>query len=77
MNPKTLALIDYLRSGYAGPMPPIHVQPDGLGQYRILDGRHRVLAYKMIGKTEICAYAQKDTRTWRDKCHQFFTQRWM
>lgn len=49
INPKTLALIDYLRAG--GKMHPIHLQPlpNLPGQFKIRGGRHRWLAAKMLG----------------------------
>jgi len=54
IGPATLALADYLRSG--GSVPPIHVERLGNGQYKICDGRHRVLAYKLLGRNEIEAH---------------------
>lgn len=43
---RTLELMRHLEAG--GTVPPIHVEETGDGRYRILDGRHRVLAYKML-----------------------------
>lgn len=53
MNPSTLSLIDYLREG--GEVPPIKVAKHPDGGYIIRDGRHRVLAYKMLGRNKIKA----------------------
>lgn len=50
IGPKTLALVDFLRNG--GTVPPIHVMLEA-GVYRIRDGRHRCLAYKLLGRTTI------------------------
>jgi len=46
MNLSTLRLIDYLRKG--GKVPAIKVAKLQNGKYIIRDGRHRVLAYKML-----------------------------
>lgn len=51
IGPRTLALAKHLESG--GSVPPIHVKPIGDGTYNILDGRHRFLAFKLLGRTEI------------------------
>ena len=51
MNPSTLNLIDYLRDG--GDVPPIKVAKLPKGGYIIKDGRPRVLAHKMLGRTKI------------------------
>lgn len=53
MNPSTLSLIDYLREG--GEVPPIKVAKHPDGGYIIRDGRHRVLAHKMLGRSKIKA----------------------
>ena len=53
MNPSTLNLIDYLRKG--GSIPPIKVAKHPNGGYIIRDGRHRVLAHKMLGIDKIKA----------------------
>ncbi len=53
MNPKTLALIDFLRTHPMVRMRPIKVQHLEGGNFRVRDGRHRLLAYKMLGKTTI------------------------
>ena len=49
--PATLSLVKFLEAG--NKVPPIHVQPDGLGTFLILDGRHRVTACKLLGRTKI------------------------
>lgn len=53
IGPATLSLVDFLRGG--GTVPPIHVEkvPWPNGVWKILDGRHRVLAYKLLGRSEI------------------------
>jgi ParB-like chromosome segregation protein Spo0J len=53
INPKTLSLIDYIRNG--GEIPPIKVVKLPKGGFMIKDGRHRLVAYKMLGKTKIKA----------------------
>ena len=53
MNPSTLSLIDYLREG--GEVPAIKVAKHPKGGYIIRDGRHRVLAHKMLGRKKIKA----------------------
>ena len=62
INPKTLDLVDYLRGG--GVVPSIHVRagiiPAGakgcvVREYDICDGRHRVIAYKLLGRNTIAA----------------------
>lgn len=57
MNPSTLSLIDYLRTG--GEVPPIKVATHPDGGYIIRDGRHRVLAYKILGIKKIKAKYSK------------------
>ena len=51
MNQTTLNLIDYMRGG--GEIPPIKVARLQKGGFVIKDGRHRVLACKMLGITKI------------------------
>jgi len=53
INPTTLSLIDYLRQGKEA--PAIKVSRLSKGGYKIKDGRHRVLAYKLLGRTKIKA----------------------
>lgn len=53
MNKSTLDLIDYMRGG--GRIPPIKVSTNIHGGYEIKDGRHRVLASKLMGLTMINA----------------------
>lgn len=56
LNPTTLALVDYLRTG--GEVPAIKVQTVSGGEgggWRILDGRHRVAAAKLLGRSTIRA----------------------
>lgn len=51
--PRTLNLIDYIRNG--GGVPAIKVVKKSTGGYIIKDGRHRVLAHKMLGIKQIKA----------------------
>lgn len=51
LNPKTLALVDFIRAG--GMVPAIHAQRDELGRWKIKDGRHRFVAFKLLGKPSI------------------------
>lgn len=55
LNPQTLALTDYL-SRERGLTPPIHVKALSNGNYKICDGRHRVVAFKLLGRKTIRAY---------------------
>lgn len=45
------------------PMPPIKVRSIGNGQYVILDGRHRTLAYKLLGRKTILAVVSQPSGT--------------
>ena len=51
INRSTLSLVEYLKKG--GTVPPIRIAQTQQGQYKILDGRHRITAYKLLGRTEI------------------------
>lgn len=53
LNPSTLSLIKFLEGG--GDVPPIHVQRLSGGNYKICDGRHRVTAFRLLGRREIPA----------------------
>lgn len=55
LAPRTLALVEHLRSN--GTVPPIHVRRSqlGYGRYVILDGRHRITATKLLGRSSILA----------------------
>lgn len=53
LNPSTLELVDYLREG--GLVPAIKVIKTSTGSYKIRDGRHRVTAYKLLGRDKILA----------------------
>ena len=53
MNKSTLSLIDFLREG--GEVPAIQVAKHPKGGYIIRDGRHRVLANKLLGHKTIKA----------------------
>lgn len=52
LNEKTLRLVDFLRGG--GLVPPIHVQLKD-GAFYIRNGRHRVTAFKLLGRQLIDA----------------------
>lgn len=69
IGPSTLSLVDFLRGG--GTVPPIHVELKAKGTWKILDGRHRVLAYKLLGRSEIdVKYGVTDTDdVVNDLCH--------
>ena len=58
LNPTGLACACAVRQGI--PMPPIKVVQTRSGKYRIKDGRHRYLAYKLTGKTHIYARVSKE-----------------
>ena len=49
----TLPLVRHLEAG--GGVPPIHVAFAPHGRYRILDGRHRLLAFKLLERPRISA----------------------
>lgn len=52
INGRTLALIRHIEKG--GTVPPIHVQYEWWnGRYKILDGRHRWTAFKMLERLMI------------------------
>lgn len=60
LNTKTLSLVDFLRSG--GTVPPIHVQLKN-GSFYIRNGRHRVTAFKLLGRQLIDArYGKAQTQ---------------
>ena len=52
IQPKTLDLVDYLRNG--GSVPPIHIYRQN-GTFILCDGRHRLTAFKLLGRNEIMA----------------------
>ena len=53
LNPSGLATTMAVREGI--PMPPIKVVQNEQGRYKICDGRHRYIAYKLNGKKNIWA----------------------
>lgn len=57
LNQKTLKLCHHLEGG--GTVPPIHVQLVQIGpkrgSFRVLDGRHRITAFKLCEKFHIYA----------------------
>lgn len=59
---RTLSLVDHLRAG--GTVPPIHVRMAGDGRFAILDGRHRLLAFRLLERRAILArWGTKDPDT--------------
>lgn len=50
---RVLPLARHLEAG--GTVPPIHVAKTPHGRFRIIDGRHRVHAHKLLGRAEILA----------------------
>lgn len=50
---RTLSLANHLAAG--GLVPPVHVEPIGNGRFRILDGRHRTLAHRLVERRKILA----------------------
>lgn len=58
LNKSMLGLLDHLRAG--GTVPPIKVARLINGRYKICDGRHRVTAFKLMGRKYInCRYSLK------------------
>jgi len=55
LNPTMIPLLDHMRSG--GTVPPIHVVRLRGGGFQIRDGRHRITASKLLGRTTIKARA--------------------
>lgn len=51
IGPQTFDLAAKLQIGFQ--VPPIKVQDLGNGQFKIRDGRHRITAYKLLGRKEI------------------------
>jgi hypothetical protein len=61
LNPKTLNLIDFLKDG--GQFQPVHLQMLPNGKLRLRQGRHRLVAAKMLGwPTVLCRYSTKPSR---------------
>lgn len=58
INLKTLSLIDYIRNNPNIILPPITVQVIANGKYKLKDGRHRYLAFKMLEISMINAKIQ-------------------
>lgn len=57
---RILPLVAHLARG--GSVPPIKVKKLSGGRYRVLDGRHRILAAKLLGWDTIFARWAEDTR---------------
>jgi hypothetical protein len=64
LNPSSLDLALALKEGEVTPkdLPPITVQQNPNGSLIISDGRHRYVAFKLNGLTEIKAQVFKDKR---------------
>lgn len=50
LNQRSLALVRHLEAG--GSVPPIHVERHD-GCWWVLDGRHRFVAHKLLGRSHI------------------------
>jgi ParB-like chromosome segregation protein Spo0J len=50
---RVLPLVEYLKTG--GTVPPIHVAKMGNGMWKILDGRHRYHAFRLLERATILA----------------------
>ncbi len=53
LDSRVMGIVDHLRNG--GTVPPIHVQAYK-PFYKLLDGYHRYVAYKLLGKETITVY---------------------
>lgn len=53
ISKETLDIVDYIRSG--GEIPEIKVINLDSGRFKLKDGRHRITAYKLLGKQKIKA----------------------
>lgn len=53
IGPQSYKLAKHLEQG--GTTPPIHVVAAANGRWRVLDGRHRALAHKLLGRIDISA----------------------
>lgn len=58
--PMCLCTLDLAIKMQNGLIPPIKVLPLQKGRYRILDGRHRILAHKLNGRNVIKAKFYQD-----------------
>ena len=50
---RVLPLAAHLEAG--GTVPPVHVMAKPDGRFQIIDGRHRMHAHKLLGRTHILA----------------------
>lgn len=55
IGPRTLNLVKFLEANPDIKLPPIHVAPSKDGKWLVLDGRHRVIARRLLGYTMILA----------------------
>lgn len=54
INPSVMPLVKHLEAG--GTVPPIHVRVGEIGgRFAVLDGRHRILAHRLLGRSQILA----------------------
>lgn len=60
INPKTLGLVYFIMSG--GEIKPIKLMKTKNG-YKVKDGRHRIAAYKLLGKKVILAKFYEPIKT--------------
>ena len=51
LNRKVWELARFIENG--GTVPPVRVTKSGLGGWRLVDGRHRYVAYKLLGLKKI------------------------
>lgn len=72
VNKKTFDLALFIYQG--GEIPPIRLEKSSSGGYLIKDGRHRVCAFKLLGRIEIKAYVCENTQTDIDKYHNLCKQ---
>lgn len=52
-DPRVLSLCRHLSEG--GTVPPVHIQMVPNGRFRILDGRHRWVAHRLLQRNVIFA----------------------
>ncbi len=61
LNPASYACAKAIEAGVE--MPPIRVELLPSGQYRIKDGRHRYVAYRLNGIRRVRAYVSRPRRS--------------
>ncbi len=50
---RVLGLVRHLEAG--GTVPPVHVERTTHGRFRLLDGRHRIMAHRLLERPLILA----------------------